>query len=521
MPRIVRDLPSPNPDAPYQVAPPEFEFPFVNNGDSEAFILTRFYKQTLAGWQADRLAAKYLPGCDPDTQYPGAYLIQESKPVRTETGMCRFTRTYARIPAQQVVPSSMFITKPDIPGTFPQNFGDYLITKPVSTVSSYDAYTRKTVTSDSGAVSSLYPTGGTYTLTFGADTTTAIAYNASSSTLATAVNLLASITAAGGVTISGTYNSTGGFTITFASVADVSITSSITSADASTAYLYLQKSNSGYTQTLFIQTPTYSDFTGGTFTVTILGQTTASIAITATAATVQSAINALSNVSARGGVTVTTLTAPGGSSYPTIANAADQIGFTIKFANSAITTGVASLTPTGSTATIAITDGTVGRTQKLTFVAGNAARAVFVSGGHDISPGDTIYVLADGVYTSDFTQFTATSSDTLTFTNTAGTIYTATAITEIGPLFKSGYTPSVTLSRIKRVTDFYLPGISPGIASADDIPLPTYQGDPASLLDAIFSGSTSINYEVGELTRWRDSPILARTTTTLNAATLT
>ena len=47
------------------------------------------------------------------------------------------------------------------------------------------------------------PTSGTFTLTFGANTTSAIAYNASAATVQTALNALASITSAGGVTVTG------------------------------------------------------------------------------------------------------------------------------------------------------------------------------------------------------------------------------------------------------------------------------------------------------------------------------
>ena len=72
---------------------------------------------------------------------------------------------------------------------------------------SYDAasgavgYTVKVGIGPSGA----NPTGGTYTLTYGGDTTSALAYNASAATVSTALNLLASIIAAGGVTVSGTW----------------------------------------------------------------------------------------------------------------------------------------------------------------------------------------------------------------------------------------------------------------------------------------------------------------------------
>ena len=45
------------------------------------------------------------------------------------------------------------------------------------------------------------PTSGAFTLTFGADTTSSLAYNITGANLQTALNALASITAAGGVTV--------------------------------------------------------------------------------------------------------------------------------------------------------------------------------------------------------------------------------------------------------------------------------------------------------------------------------
>jgi hypothetical protein len=517
MSAIVRDIPAPSPDSPYQYAPPEFEFPFLNLGDSEAFILTRFFKQTVAGWTADRLAARYIPGRDADAQYPNAYLIAESKISRTETAMCQFTRTYARIPGQQIIPSSMFITKPDIPGEFPQNFGDYLITKPVSTVSSYNAYVRKTVSSDSGAVTGAYPSGGTYTLTFGGDTTTNIAYNASNSTVQSALNALTSVGNRGNCVVTGSYNSVAGLTVTFNSYALASVDMSSVTNTFSSAYNDGRSSaNGGYTQVMSYGFYSSGVIDGGTFTVTIFGQTTGSIAYNASAATVQTALNLLSEVTDRGGCTVAT----GGS---TINYDPRRLAFTINFTNAIITADASSLTPSGAYITPTITDGTVGRTQSITFVGSGASRTLNVSGGHGIDSSSSIYIKADSVYYElASSAFNVTDSSTVALIATLDLAYSAAvAITEVGPLFKSAYSPSVTLSRIKRVTDYYLPGVSPGISSSDEIPLPTYQGDAASLLAAIFSGSTSINYEVGELTRWLDSPILARTLTTLNAATLT
>lgn len=60
------------------------------------------------------------------------------------------------------------------------------------------------------------PTSGTFTLTYGANTTTGIAYNAAAATVENAVDALASVVSAGGVTVSG--NAGGPWNIAFNSV---------------------------------------------------------------------------------------------------------------------------------------------------------------------------------------------------------------------------------------------------------------------------------------------------------------
>jgi hypothetical protein len=59
------------------------------------------------------------------------------------------------------------------------------------------------------------PIAGSFTLTFGANTTTALDYDPTSAEIETALNALASVTSAGGLTVSG---SSGFFTITFTAV---------------------------------------------------------------------------------------------------------------------------------------------------------------------------------------------------------------------------------------------------------------------------------------------------------------
>jgi hypothetical protein len=108
---IIRDIPQPA-DQPYETAPPEYEYPFLKYGDSTAFVLTRFYKQTIAGWNADRLAGRYIPGQATDAEHTDAYMMDESKPVRTPSGMVAFERTFARLPEPQVTFGTRVITRP-------------------------------------------------------------------------------------------------------------------------------------------------------------------------------------------------------------------------------------------------------------------------------------------------------------------------------------------------------------------------------------------------------------------------
>jgi hypothetical protein len=70
--------------------------------------------------------------------------------------------------------------------------------------------------------------------------------------------------------------------------------------------------------------------------------------------------------------------------------------------------------------------------------------------------------------------------------------------------------------RCRRVTDFYLPGITPGITTEADIPLPSDQSNSSEFIDALLAGGGDINVQVGELTRWRGSPIYQITKTVID-----
>jgi hypothetical protein len=74
--------------------------------------------------------------------------------------------------------------------------------------------------------------------------------------------------------------------------------------------------------------------------------------------------------------------------------------------------------------------------------------------------------------------------------------------------------------RCRRITDFYYPGITPGIATAADIPVPANESDSTVFIDKLLAGTGDINMQVGEIVRWKDSPIYSITKTLVAAADL-
>lgn len=611
-------------DTPVRISRTIPEFPFRQNGD----IVTKTY---VARYLVNIL--KFVPtvsGAE-DPENAGFFLLTESRPDIFQGKLATFERVYSNVPLEQTVPSSLRISKPALSGEFPQVVGSYVVFQPDTSLLKFDAYARRGVTSDSGAGAGFYPTGGTWTITFLAATTSALDYDASASDVQTALNALTPISDRGGVVVTGTYNSPGGFTITFNGYATGTLaTGSLTGHSDSSINSVVTPTNEGYTQNItmtrvngtlsspsasfnnvdltvssgsisvggpqygiqnrrigFGVTSTGGAFNGGTYTLSMFGQTTAAIAYNASFAAIQSALNALSNITARGGVTVgPNIAFPGAStplstgairfdvSFPdgrftggtfTIslfgqttagiahnANAAAveaalellsevqerggctvsgvglapdgrSITFGISFANPVVDADPTALTPGLCAIVETIEDNVVGRVQKLVFAASSSTRDLFVA-EHGIALSDALAIRAtvgdDSIWYNNV-PFTIPDPNTIRIVVADGTGYeSATAITEVGRRTKTGYEPGSVERPVKRISTFYLPGETPGIDDADDIPIPEYQGDSATLLQAIFSGSGVINIEVAELQPWRESAILVLTRTTVNVALL-
>jgi hypothetical protein len=186
-------------------------YPFIQNGDRGTVVYSRTFYQLESAYKP------IAPGTERDSVWvggdPNAYNLPDSPPEHTGIGdLMRFTRSYARIPPTQTTyPGSQYIQLPVVAN----NYGTE------SSIAVFDYSTGTDAGSgyfnkNGGAIYTEYqqalygptkaPTGarvpgkataGTFTLTYGANTTAALNWNDADATINAAVNALASVTAAG------------------------------------------------------------------------------------------------------------------------------------------------------------------------------------------------------------------------------------------------------------------------------------------------------------------------------------
>jgi hypothetical protein len=178
-------------------------FPFYANNDLASTVTDQDFIQRSDYWIPPRL------GVDRDPSDPLGYCINPAvqPSYDTRTGLVRSMVRYARIPAQQVsYLGPRYITMPSVPNTYGTSSAIPAFSYPVlaSVGSGYYNQDAAAIYTDYlrslyGAVKTCgnktpgYATAGTFTLTFGANTTAALNWNDSGATIATAVNGLASM----------------------------------------------------------------------------------------------------------------------------------------------------------------------------------------------------------------------------------------------------------------------------------------------------------------------------------------
>ncbi len=150
-------------------------------------------------------------------------------------------------------------------------------------------------------------TGGTFTLTYGSQTTGAIAYNASAAAVQTALAALSNI-GSGNVAVSELTGGQTGWAVTFTgdlggSAQAITASGSLTGGSVSITQAVLGAPASNEIENVIMG----GSVTGGTFTLTYNGQTTIAIPYNATADIVQSDLLSLSNIGSAD-VMVTALT---------------------------------------------------------------------------------------------------------------------------------------------------------------------------------------------------------------------
>lgn len=456
-----------------------------------------------------------------DEDDPFSFLASESEPRNANSEEALVTRIFSRVPLTQVVPSSIRLAKPSITGTLPQQIGSYLVNQPDTAQQAFDAYLRQYLSNDSGSAAGVggVLTGGTYTLSFDGGTTAPIAFDANAAAVQAALNAVSEVANRGGVIVSGDYEA--GFLITFATIPAISVTSSLTVTAGSVS------SSIGYVNNGFIANiqfnPSGGVINGGSFTITIGGQTTGAIAYNASVGTAQSAINALSGVSNRGGVTAAATPDP-------ILYGPGQIQLGFAYSYPAFTASLASTLPASSTATITRLDpysfngltGFHGRQQSLVFSGATVGtRTLTTPTPHGITIADDIYVkIGEAWFFVAAGNFTVPTTTTIELSVAAAAPAIAEGqATEVGKRVRQNYEPGTVTVRCVRTSYFYLPGVTIGITTADDIVPPTYEGDANTMLQLIFGAVGTINYEVGELSQWL-GPILSLGVVTIKASDL-
>lgn len=242
---------------------------------------------------------------------------------------------------------------------------------------------------------------------------------------------------------------------------------------------------------------------GGTYTLTYVAttgggpSTTAALDWNATNATIQTALNGLASAIADAITFSVSGSADGGQLI------IERATGVTNFSGSQLSADVTGLTPASLTATLA----TITNRGEVYF----ARSAITVQKtAHGRTNGETVRVSSST--TGGGTPLVATVLDADNFT-----VPNASATSPLNPTryryFLRTYTPGVAPVVIRNTQMFWLPGVSPGITTAADIPLPTLRLNDAEFLNAVTSSTMGFqDYDiVAELDRWNGWPIYTRT----------
>lgn len=310
---------------------------------------------------------------------------------------------------------------PRLPEGFLAYIDDYLLVNAVSAVQS--------VTFANAA-------GGTFTLTFNGQTTSAIAYNASATTVQTALRALSSV---GGTNVAVAGSNGGPYTITFqgalAGQPNNILVVDITSTTGPSPSIVVATATAGVPAVNAVQTVTLSGSpTGGTFNLKYAGQTSAAIAYNAAATVVQAALQAIPSIGAgnasvagsNGGPYVITFVGARGGQFIAPITAGDHTtGGTHSIAVAQTTTGVNAVNEVQTVTVTAALSGTFTLTysgQTTSAIAYGASSTTVqnaLAALSNVGVGNVAVTYTGGVYTVTF-QGTLAGTDVAQMTANSG-----------------------------------------------------------------------------------------------------
>ncbi len=268
-------------------------------------------------------------------------------------------------------------------------------------------------------------------------------------------------------------------------------------------YDYLSKSwgnNQVYNQNSITTLKTVPS--SGTFTITYKASTTVGLAYNALDATIQAAINGLADVIADG-ITVTTANDLG-------ATGTLPITLTAGSTTSRFTGNGASLGPAASRSMFTVITTTIGQQINIGY------RATLTGHGFNASNPVLLYSTAGGTSNKllpGTTWWAVVDANTLAFQNNVGA-----GATLVGQLQRT-YTPGTDRVGTKLSQMFYLPGVTTGITTPTDIPIPSPLLNDVEFLTAVVTYLTGYQtYDSSALGQWLDTPIYTQTGIQINMA---
>lgn len=239
--------------------------------------------------------------------------------------------------------------------------------------------------------------------------------------------------------------------------------------------------------------------TSGTFTLTYKTSTSAAINYNETSANIQTTLNALAAVVADG-VTFSVTT------YLTL-NGIIVLSVTAGTTTSPVIMNAGSLNPAASRTAFTPVSG-------LSQTIYIGARATVIAHGFNTSNNLFLFESSGVGRLLPSTLWQSVDSDTISFC-AFGTFNSS--VVSAGQFLRN-YTPGTDRVGTKNTQKFYLPGVTVGITTAADIPIPSTLLNDADFLASVVANTSGYQtYDANELTTWR-GPIYTQTLTDINMA---